>query len=841
MDDGKVEPLETEDDSQRWGLSSGVFTNLETQFVNDFGPPHHSKPSTPPASFPVSDRRAQYARALDPPHNQPSSSYSLTRRINAEYPSSEGANNEGLSHHDKKEASSTSSLPSYDQHYKDPIVVLDAGRQTRKNYRRQIQLTRGHQKQPKSSRKSKSSNLILPEIKRGRFSQWAKKFYTCSSSDDYFSDNAHKSPQAASKSSFISKSNDIIIFFSTTTFTTMAHQDRMCGDGSPGYPPDMYRSPPLSDVFVLPVPEDASMAHHVNYTPSTVSLSRTQRSLSSGLTSPSSASTSSDSGHPLLSTYPQPGVLTRAASYVASCIPAPVADYLPLPNINPWNPTTNMNTQPNPGPFRNPWPSWRNAGMNDAYEAFQRGATLMQRPAEGEEEDMQRNGRWVQVRKPEWRRQAVGGKSSGKQGKQVEKQREQICWLGHAGVMVRLPYPESDPTQTSTQKDGSDDDEADDSMVGIIFDPIFSQRCSPSQYIGPSRYIPPPCSISDLPPVHICCISHDHYDHLDYYTIMDLFHLNGSGIHFFVPLGVKQWFVDCGIPNVQVTELDWHQEAVITVPRGPGRRENQEWTEWNDAQSEDATEERIAKSPRLSSDSEEVTPGLPLTLKVICTPAQHRSGRSLMSQMNTLWSSWVVGVIGDETRQRSLRDAVQDGHAKIQESYKYPAPGLDQEHLRHEDDASFGPGDGFRMFFGGDTGYRYAGAPEADLEKAICPAFQEISDRYGPMDISFLPISTGSSLSFLRTLLGISLYHYALTSSQHSNAWDAIQLGKIMNSKACVAIHHSTFSPEDESRGCVSEFDATRRSEGVSGKWGEKGCFIVADVGEVLDMGDFDA
>jgi hypothetical protein len=71
------------------------------------------------------------------------------------------------------------------------------------------------------------------------------------------------------------------------------------------------------------------------------------------------------------------------------------------------------------------------------------------------------------------------------------------------------------------------------------------------------------------------------------------------------------------------------------------------------------------------------------------------------------------------------------------------------------------------------------------------------------MTLSLLPISTGSSLSFLRTVLGLSLNHYSLTSPQHSNAWDAIQISKVLGSKATVAIHHSTFSPEDESRGCI--------------------------------------
>lgn len=40
----------------------------------------------------------------------------------------------------------------------------------------------------------------------------------------------------------------------------------------------------------------------------------------------------------------------------------------------------------------------------------------------------------------------------------------------------------------------------------------------------------------------------------------------------------------------------------------------------------------------------------PLTLKVVCTPAQHRSGRGVLDQMKTLWASWVVGVVNEEAQ-----------------------------------------------------------------------------------------------------------------------------------------------------------------------------------------------
>jgi hypothetical protein len=52
-------------------------------------------------------------------------------------------------------------------------------------------------------------------------------------------------------------------------------------------------------------------------------------------------------------------------------------------------------------------------------------------------------------------------------------------------------------------------------QANIIIDPVFSQRASPFQWIGPQRYRPPACEVDSLPPIHGVFVSHDHYDHLD--------------------------------------------------------------------------------------------------------------------------------------------------------------------------------------------------------------------------------------------------------------------------------------------------------------------------------------
>lgn len=76
--------------------------------------------------------------------------------------------------------------------------------------------------------------------------------------------------------------------------------------------------------------------------------------------------------------------------------------------------------------------------------------------------------------------------------------------------------------------------------------------------------------------------------------------LGARGTMFFVPLGIGAHLASWGIPESQIVDMDW----------------------W---------EERNFK-----------------TVKIVCTPAVHYSGRSLFSSNPTLWSSW--SVIGPKNR-----------------------------------------------------------------------------------------------------------------------------------------------------------------------------------------------
>lgn len=116
----------------------------------------------------------------------------------------------------------------------------------------------------------------------------------------------------------------------------------------------------------------------------------------------------------------------------------------------------------------------------------------------------------------------------------------QVTWLGHASVLV--------------QQGG----------FSILCDPVFSQRVSPVQFMGPKRYRPPPCQLQELCSnisLDVVLISHNHYDHLDYQTVLAI-HEQSPQTAFCVPLGLAAWLRQHISDQMTLCELDWHEQFV---------------------------------------------------------------------------------------------------------------------------------------------------------------------------------------------------------------------------------------------------------------------------------------
>ncbi len=100
--------------------------------------------------------------------------------------------------------------------------------------------------------------------------------------------------------------------------------------------------------------------------------------------------------------------------------------------------------------------------------------------------------------------------------------------------------------------------------ISILTDPVLGNRASPLEWAGPKRYHDLPITVSELPFIDVCLISHDHYDHLDKQTIKQLHNKVGK---FLVPKCVASHLIEWGVSDDNVVEFDWWQSMVISGVR----------------------------------------------------------------------------------------------------------------------------------------------------------------------------------------------------------------------------------------------------------------------------------
>lgn len=113
-------------------------------------------------------------------------------------------------------------------------------------------------------------------------------------------------------------------------------------------------------------------------------------------------------------------------------------------------------------------------------------------------------------------------------------------WLGHSTVLLEI--------------DG----------VRVLTDPVFGERVSPVTWAGPKRFHRTPVDIAQLPALDAVLVSHDHFDHLDYPSVLELVRRD---VPFYTSLGVGAHLEAWGVAPSRITELDWWETAVL-----PGSR-----------------------------------------------------------------------------------------------------------------------------------------------------------------------------------------------------------------------------------------------------------------------------
>lgn len=146
-----------------------------------------------------------------------------------------------------------------------------------------------------------------------------------------------------------------------------------------------------------------------------------------------------------------------------------------------------------------------------------------------------------------------------------------IVWFGHSSYLIKVKG------------------------FHILVDPVFSGNASPFSFFARAFPGSDVYGVDDLPELDMVILTHDHYDHLDYKTIIKL---GDKAKHFYTSLGVGAHLEYWGISRDKITEADW----------------------W---------------------ETKKITPEITLT----AAPARHFSGRTI-KRGQSLWSSFVVNIYG---------------------------------------------------------------------------------------------------------------------------------------------------------------------------------------------------
>ncbi len=125
----------------------------------------------------------------------------------------------------------------------------------------------------------------------------------------------------------------------------------------------------------------------------------------------------------------------------------------------------------------------------------------------------------------------------------------------------------------------------------ILLDPMLGDMASPLPF-GSKRFAyQAPIPVDKLTDIDVVVISHDHYDHLDYPTVVAL---KDEVKQFVTPLGIGSHLKRWGVEESAITELDWWQSTTVK------------------------------------------------NVELTACPSRHFSGRGLTDRDATLWAGWVI-------------------------------------------------------------------------------------------------------------------------------------------------------------------------------------------------------
>ena len=113
---------------------------------------------------------------------------------------------------------------------------------------------------------------------------------------------------------------------------------------------------------------------------------------------------------------------------------------------------------------------------------------------------------------------------------ELERAQDAVLWLGHSSFFIQLGGRR------------------------ILIDPVFSSYAAPVSFSTQAFAGTTPYSVHDIPDIDCLLISHDHWDHLDYPTVMGL---KSKIKNIICGLGVGAHFRRWGFPDGIIHEADW--------------------------------------------------------------------------------------------------------------------------------------------------------------------------------------------------------------------------------------------------------------------------------------------